>query len=48
MNQCEICEEMGCKHCEHCSIGNPCLGCSDYDDDNDICISDVGCGKVQK
>ena len=31
MNQCDICEEMGCKDCMNCYLGNPCLGCEDYD-----------------
>lgn len=48
MDVCEICIEWGNQHCEHCQFGNPCLGCSDYDEDNDICISDGGCGKEQK
>ena len=44
MNQCDICEEMGLKDCKHCSLGNPCLGCSDYDAQKDICKSNGGCG----
>lgn len=46
MSQCDICEEMGnANNCKHCSLGNPCLGCSDYDERNDVCISNGGCGQ---
>lgn len=45
MSQCDICEEMGCKDCKHCSLGNPCLGCVDYDEDNDTCKSNGGCAE---
>lgn len=44
MYACDRCEEENCKHC---SLGNPCLGCTDYDEDNDKCLSNGGCGKEQ-
>lgn len=47
MNQCEICEEMGCKDCMRCSLGNPCLGCKDYDERTDTCRSNGGCADNQ-
>ena len=28
MNPCELCEEYGC---HNCALGNPCIGCADYD-----------------
>ena len=43
MNQCDICEEMGCKDCMHCELGNPCLDCDDYDERTDKCTSNGGC-----
>ena len=45
MSQCDICEEMGVNDCQHCSLGNPCLGCVDYDEDNDTCKSNGGCAE---
>ena len=42
---CLYCEEHNCMACRE---GNPCLGCSDYDRDNDTCISNGGCGKQTK
>ena len=45
---CEICEEMGTVDCEHCCWGNPCLGCSDYDEQTDTCKSNGGCGDDRK
>lgn len=44
MDQCDICEEMGLKDCQHCYLGNPCIGCEDYDVENDKCKSDGACG----
>lgn len=38
---CLYCEE---PNCIACSYGNPCLGCSDYDRENDACRSSGGCG----
>ena len=48
MNQCDICEEMGCKDCRYCSLGNPCLGCEEYDIEHDKCTSNGGCGEVEE
>lgn len=45
MSQCDICEEMGVNDCKHCSLGNPCLGCVDYDEENDTCKSNGGCAE---
>lgn len=44
MNQCDICAEMGIMDCKMCRLGNPCLGCEDYDLENDTCKSKGGCG----
>ena len=35
-NICEYCEE---HNCMHCYLGNPCIGCMDYDEDTDTCKS---------
>lgn len=48
MDVCEICEEVGERDCYHCDLGNPCIGCTDYDEKNDICKSDGGCGKTME
>ena len=46
MTQCEICEEvMGWTDCMHCYLGNPCIGCDDYDEEYDTCMSLGGCGE---
>ena len=37
MNICEICKEYRGNDCKCCQLGNPCLGCADYDIDNDMC-----------
>ena len=47
MTQCEICEEMGTADCQRCYLGNPCIGCGDYDEASDTCKSDGGCGKAE-
>lgn len=45
MDICEKCREViGTADCITCSYGNPCLGCSDYDEATDTCISNGGCG----
>lgn len=44
MDICETCAEMGIENCKYCSLGNPCLGCEDYDIENDTCKSNGGCG----
>lgn len=41
MNPCELCEDHNCKHC---NLGNPCIGCADYDMENDTCTSEGACG----
>jgi hypothetical protein len=48
MNQCDICEEMGMKDCMNCTLGNPCLGCQDYDKANHICTSNGACGEERR
>ncbi len=48
MSQCDICEEMGCKDCANCYLGNPCLGCEDYDREHDSCTSNGGCAETKK
>lgn len=40
---CDACEDAGCMDCKHCEYGNPCYGCSDYDDIKDCCTSDGAC-----
>lgn len=45
MNQCEICAEMGCDDCANCYLGNPCIGCADYDRVNNTCMSNGGCAE---
>ena len=47
MDVCEICEEVGERDCYHCDLGNPCIKCADYDEKNDTCKSDGGCGKPE-
>jgi len=42
MYVCDICEEGSCKDC---ILGNPCLGCPDYDRTKDDCKSKGGCGQ---
>ena len=44
MDTCELCEEYGDHDCKHCSLGNPCIGCADYDMWNDTCTSKGACG----
>lgn len=43
MITCEFCDDIS--HCRDCSLGNPCLGCEDYDAEDDACYSDGGCGR---
>ena len=45
MNLCEICMEMGQDDCENCYLGNPCIGCDDYDEVKHTCKSDGACGE---
>lgn len=48
MTQCEICREMGDYDCKFCSLGNSCLGCKDYDVENDRCLSNGGCADEEQ
>lgn len=41
---CDICKEIGECNCRYCELGNPCIGCSDYDEANDVCKSNGACG----
>ena len=45
MNTCETCAEMGCKDCMNCELGNPCIGCTDYNKETHTCSSNGGCGR---
>ena len=36
---CDICKEIGECNCRYCELGNPCIGCGDYDEANDVCKS---------
>lgn len=47
MNICEECEQAGIENCKFCSFGNPCLGCEDYDAENDRCTSAGACGEKE-
>lgn len=47
MNQCDICEEVGCKDCINCRLGNPCLDCENYDRKKGICKSDGRCADMR-
>lgn len=42
MYPCDYCEE---RDCLDCTLGNPCLGCDDYDRKNDRCTSNGACGR---
>ena len=42
-NSCEICKEYRGNDCKYCQLGNPCLGCADYDIENDTCKSEGAC-----
>ena len=46
MNICEICKEYRGNDCKYCQLGNPCLGCADYDIENDTCKSNGACADV--
>lgn len=32
------------KDCMNCYLGNPCLGCQDYDKNTNTCTSNGACG----
>lgn len=40
---CDFCEDEE-RDCRMCPLGNPCLGCEDYDSRSGICKSNGGCG----
>lgn len=48
MDTCELCAEYGDHDCKQCNLGNPCIGCADYDMWNDTCISKGACGGKMK
>ena len=48
MDACELCKEYGDHDCKRCNLGNPCIGCADYDMWNDICKSNGACGSSHK
>lgn len=39
---CDFCEDMDCMNCD---LGNPCLGCKDYDKEKQDCTSNGACGE---
>ena len=43
MSICDRCEEYGACDCQHCDLGNPCIGCTDYDEASDTCRSNGAC-----
>lgn len=43
-NICELCKEYGDCGCKRCNLGNPCIGCADYDETHDLCKSNGACG----
>lgn len=46
---CDWCEHaQGSDWCLSCRLGNPCLGCEDYDTERDICLSNGGCGRLKE
>lgn len=46
---CDLCEERGEKDCKNCYLGNPCIGCGDYDKKLCRCTSNGACaGKESK
>ena len=46
-NICDYCmEDEG--DCKMCSLGNPCLGCEDYDITNNSCKSNGGCAQERR
>lgn len=44
-NSCDFCID---KNCMMYPCGNPCLGCEDYDSENDTCKSNGGCALERK
>ena len=45
---CDRCEDAGCKNCENCSLGNPCIGCTDYDEKTHQCASNGACADAEQ
>lgn len=44
----DICERCEDRDCEVCGLGNPCLGCEDYDANLKTCTSHGACGERRK
>ena len=44
MDKCDYCTE----DCMMCYLGNPCLGCKDYDEYAQSCKSNGACGDIKK
>lgn len=44
---CDVCEEIRGEDCLYCSLGNPCLGCDDYDMNAHVCRSNGACGEMR-
>ena len=38
---------MGTADCQRCYLGNPCIGCGDYDEASGTCKSGGGCGREE-
>lgn len=36
------------RECIMCQLGNPCLGCEDYDQTNHVCKSNGGCAPERR
>ena len=45
---CFQCADLGDANCMMCPLGNPCLGCEDYDQINHVCKSNGGCAPERK
>ena len=45
---CFQCADLGDDDCMMCPLGNPCLGCEDYDQINHVCKSNGGCAPERK
>lgn len=45
---CDICIELGMNNCINCTLGNPCLGCEDYEEDTITCKSGGGCDNMRQ
>ncbi len=40
-----VCDHCEMNDCMYCPLGNPCLGCEDYDEINNVCTSNGRCGE---